>query len=66
MLITRNWVANYSSIFATENYIYAFWDYYTQRWNFSMHIFRFGLLAKSLQPCMTVTDDDDDDDADHV
>ena len=27
--------------------------------------FRFGLLAKSLQPCMTVTDDDDDD-ADHV
>ena len=30
-------------------------------------LFRFGLLAKSLQPCMTVTDDDDDDDdADHV
>ena len=27
-------------------------------------IFRFGLLAKSLQPCMTVSDDDDDDDAD--
>ena len=26
---------------------------------------RFGLLAKSLQPCMTVSDDDDDD-ADHV
>ena len=25
-------------------------------------IFRFGLLAKSLQPCMTVTDDDDDAD----
>ena len=25
-------------------------------------VFRFGLLAKSLQLCMTVTDDDDDAD----
>ena len=30
-----------------------------------LNIFRFGLLAKSLQLCMTVSDDDDDD-ADHV
>ena len=37
----------------------------TEESNHSIALFRFGLLAKSLQPCMTVSDDDDDD-ADHV